>query len=203
MIPFAGAPVAILSGPANFPGNPPGGPGTCVDGLWHNSAASLTAGTIDHPHPHCVTTGSAVTVVLEPISAAARTPGEHCILGVPCDYPVFTGSRESPLSVFRRNPTSKNGLIRTEGTGVVVGYAIDVSTLNAANTRGGIITFDLNQYDSTEDLFGQCSVGDEEFGCLPLVIDAMYTPLVEAGLGAPQPITGFLWWAQAGAPYNY
>jgi len=59
----------ILSGPANFPGHPPAGPGTCKNGLWINAQGKPTSGTATKPHPHCFSPSAAIEVVLEPISA--------------------------------------------------------------------------------------------------------------------------------------
>jgi hypothetical protein len=51
VLPFEAGAMTIRSGPANFPGNPSGGPGTCEDGLWINSRGTPTAGTSTRPHP--------------------------------------------------------------------------------------------------------------------------------------------------------
>jgi hypothetical protein len=59
----------IRSGPANFPGKPKGGPGTCVDGMWLNSQGKATSGSLTRPHPHCFSPTAAIEVVLEPITA--------------------------------------------------------------------------------------------------------------------------------------
>ncbi len=208
VIPGAAGPVTILSGPANFPGNPPGGPGTCVDGRWYNSKGKPTAGTLTHPHPHCVTNGSATTVVLEPISAQSdrdplSTEPPACAAGqLICHYLNFSHLEGLPLSVVA-GETVKPLAPYTKGSGTVVAYAIDASTLNGTNTRVGTITFDLAQYDAPTNLFNSCSVGADEFACFPLVITASYEPLAVGGVGTSQQIFGFLWWAGAAAPYNY
>src|SRR4051794_1980192 len=62
-------PAVITSGPANFPGAPKAGPGTCVNGLWYNSQEKPTSGTLTKPHPHCIKPSAAIEVVLEPLSA--------------------------------------------------------------------------------------------------------------------------------------
>ena len=59
----------ITSGPANFPGHPPAGPGTCVNGKWLNPQGKGTSGTLAKPHPHCFSPAAAIEVVLEPITA--------------------------------------------------------------------------------------------------------------------------------------
>jgi hypothetical protein len=59
----------IMSGPANFPGHPPKGPGTCDKGLWINAQGKRTSGTSTKPHPHCFSAAATIEVVLEPISA--------------------------------------------------------------------------------------------------------------------------------------
>ena len=210
VIPGAAGPVTILSGPANFPGNPPGGPGSCVEGLWYNSKGKPTAGSLAHPHPHCVTNGSSVTVVLEPISAQfdhdPRATAQLCFAGqLICRYLSFSDPNFLTLSVVS-GETIKPLTPYTKGSGTVVGYAIDASTLNAANTRVGTITFDLAQYSAPgTNLFESCEVplGGVVFNCLPVVIDATFEPLAVGGVGNLQAITGFLWWAGADLPYNY
>ena len=42
-------PSVITSGPANFPGHPPAGPGTCQDGRWINAQGKPTAGLYPLP----------------------------------------------------------------------------------------------------------------------------------------------------------
>ena len=59
----------IMSGPANFPGKPKAGPGTCDQGLWINAQGKRTSGSVTKPHPHCFSPVATIEVVLEPISA--------------------------------------------------------------------------------------------------------------------------------------
>jgi hypothetical protein len=204
MLFFAGGTSVIRSGPASFPGTPPGGPGTCVDGLWYNSRGKPTAGSLEHPHPHCVGEGEGMSVVLEPISAWTYDPYRGCSFGTVCEFVYFSDPKVNDLEVEHLHGI-KGGLGGTEGAGVVVAYAIDASTLGTTNLRVGTITFDLNQYDAPgEKLFGDCVIDAEaRYLCLPRVIDATYEPLDRGGVGVTRVVTGFLWWAFAKEPYNY
>lgn len=200
---FEAGPVTIRSGPANFPGNPPGGPGTCEDGLWINARGKPTAGSFDHPHPHCITSGSAMVVVLEPISSHAWNPREGCKEGSLCHFIYFSDPRLDLGVEF--TPGIKGTGAQTVGDGVIVGYAIDARSLNGANVRVGTLTVDLNQYDRADrDQFGTCALDDSNtYECLPQVVYAAYEPLAVGGIGTSQKVPGFLWWSPASVPYNY
>jgi hypothetical protein len=201
---FDGGATAILSGPANFPGNPPGGPGTCDNGLWINSKGKRTAGSVSQPHPHCTATGKAMEVVLEPISSSATTASreEACPVGGCNSFLIFDDLKAGGLSV-QYKAGIKGAPGSTVGTGTIDAYAIDAATLNGANVRVGTITIDLTQYNSVDNLFGTCDMGDDQVLCLPLVVTATYKPLGAGGVGTIQTVNGFLWWAPATRPYNY
>src|SRR3989304_4159662 len=47
-----GVATAITSGPANFPGHSPAGPGTCDDRAWINAQGRGLTGSLSNPHPH-------------------------------------------------------------------------------------------------------------------------------------------------------
>ena len=201
---FDGESVTIRSGPANFPGNPPGGPGTCEDGLWINARGKPTAGTLTHPHPHCIATTNAAVVVLEPISSHAWNPRVACKVEALCHFIYFSDPRLDLGVEF--TPGIKGEMGQTEGDGVIEGYAIDASTLNGANVRVGTLIIDLNQYDTPHlDRFGSCALDDSgSHECLPQVVYAIYKPLGEGGIGTVQTtVPGFLWWSPASLPYNY
>lgn len=198
----------ILTGPANFPGNPKNA-GTCDNGLWINSQGKRTSGNLDKPHPHCVgeTEGgtSSIKVVLEPISVhnggTAGAANEWLQFAVANnDGRVHvTGSGESNWG--------------TQAQGVLTAYAIDAATINSASpTRVGILTIDLDQYKST----GGSSVNYFTTGCtidgapgsprcLNKVIGADYEPLAAPdGVGSTTAnVQGFLYWAAATSPFNY
>jgi hypothetical protein len=194
----------ITSGPANFPGNPPGGPGTCEDGLWINSRGKPTAGSLDHPHPHCVRSSSTIKVVLEPISAAIRDPNRACAMGTACDFLYFSLAKGTPVTGVQSLVAKDGGPLGTDGFGTIFAYAIDAVTLGGSNTRVGVIKFTLEEYDDpAANLFAECSLDAGVFGCLRKVITASYTPLAVGGIGSPTLVTGFLWWAPATSPYNY
>ncbi|MFN0181179.1 MAG: hypothetical protein ACKVZ0_20425 [Gemmatimonadales bacterium] len=202
VIDVAGGLVTIRSGPANFPGNPPGGPGTCVDGLWINSRGKPTAGSLEHPHPHCVATATGMTIVLEPISSRARDLNVKCETADVCDFLFFSDLKEGDIDVQYKSLKGLPG--STQGEGTVFAYAIDAATLGTTNARVGTISIDLNQYDDPEvNLFGICVLDDGKTSCLPRVVSATYKPLGDGGVGVVTTATGFLWWAPATAPYNY
>jgi hypothetical protein len=195
--------VVIRSGPANFPGNPPGGPGTCVDGKWYNSKGKPTAGSLTHPHPHCV--ADAVSVVLEPISSRVHDPLQKCEANAPCDFLEFGNIKTPDFDVLTFVKSKKDPVLGTEGTGTVFAYAIDAATVGTTNARVGTISFDLSQYDDpTTNLFGSCDLDDlGVVACLPRVIVGTYQPLAGSGVGSVTQVTGFLWWSPATSPYNY
>jgi hypothetical protein len=84
----------ILSGPANFPGHPPAGPGTCDNGLWINAQGKRTSGSATKPHPHCFSKTAAIEVVLEPISACYS--GAQGEVGEPAQPPAAEPAAEEP-----------------------------------------------------------------------------------------------------------
>lgn len=166
----------IRSGPANFPGKPKSGPGTCVDGLWYNPQGKATSGSLAKPHPHCFLPGAAIEVVLEPITACytgsqaagaeeppkeeeVPTKGEESPTEPVCPkLPAIKGATQTQLTLGQ--PSVGSLLVhaidfadpaaadQTSGKGVVTGYAIDAATLGATNTRVGTLRFDLQQYFS-------------------------------------------------------
>jgi hypothetical protein len=195
----------ITEGPANFPGNAKNA-GTCDDGLWINKQGKRTSGSLDKPHPHCVEwvegdDGEEVTVhvVLEPISAlyspTGSSAGEQLVLGTHDD------------GQFRAFLTGSG--THSRGEGIVVGYAIDASTLGTTNRRVGTLTFDLAQYHQNNVNYFEtdCTIDDvpDAPRCLDLVITAVYEPLEgDAGVGeVTGAVTGFLYWSEASAPFNY
>jgi hypothetical protein len=202
-IPFDVGPAPILSGPANFPGNPPHGPGTCDNGLWIKGKGKRTAGTLQNPHPHCTTPATSMTIVLEPISALAKDPQKCPATGV-CEVLDFGGFKAEDLSVTHGGTIKKGEDGGTVGEGTIFAYAIDASTLAGANHRVGYLEFSLDQFDEPGLNLFDCSL-DEEFGnpCLNEVINARYYPLEAGGVGTESDVSGFLWWAAATAPYNY
>jgi hypothetical protein len=218
-IPVTAGGGAILSGPANFPGHPPAGPGTCDNGLWINAQGKRTAGTIDKPHPHCFTSESATTVVLEPISSCFTPFTDET--RVSCHVPLDPAGTKSTYLQTGYSPAQgvmlevhgstsfdpKSGLPlpgTTFGTGTVVGYAMEVAT----GRRVGILAFRLEQYDSKDrNHFEEaCGIDDGLVApCLNLVIVADYKPFApeDGGLGTPGQASGFLWFTPATTPYNY
>ena len=195
--------VAIRSGPANFPGSPPAGPGTCLDGRWINAQGKPTAGTLERPHPHCVTTASALSVVLEPISSAVRDPFRACQVGFLCDFVIFHSAKDGELGV-EFQPGIKGNAGVTVGDGTMVAYAIDGATIGGTNVRVGTLTIDLDQYDLPDvNLFGICFLDDGKYPCLSHVVKATYEPLASGGVGQSSTVSGFLWWSPAETPYNY
>ena len=251
----------ITSGPANFPGHPPAGPGTCVDGKWINAQGKGTSGSLAKPHPHCFSPAASIEVVLEPISACytgqqdaapATDPTEPAPMepapaepapAEPGKEPATKGCvSKSPAAVknavvtslyLRADGFSEDGgtklweeaLVRsvdfkegfgpdyTESQGVVLGYAIDASTLGTTNKRVGTLRIDLTQYlDETTaylNILGGtgCDV-DEAIAspCLNRVITAVYNPLpaAQGGIGpVDKAVEGFLWITPASSPYNY
>jgi hypothetical protein len=202
-IAFEGGLVPIRSGPANFPGSPKAGPGSCVDGRWINSQGKPTAGSLDRPHPHCVTTASALSVVLEPISSRVRDPFLACAAGAVCDFVIFHAAKDGELGV-EFQPGIKGQVGQTVGDGTIVAYAIDAATIGGTNVRVGTLTINLDQFDvPDENLFGICFLEEGKFLCLPKVVTATYEPLASGGSGEPSEVSGFLWWPPATAPYNY
>jgi hypothetical protein len=165
----------IRTGPANFPGRPNSGPGTCFDGLWYNAQGKATSGSLTKPHPHCFSASATIEVVLEPITSCytgaqeAELPlpeGEKelvetkpgvCPIPVPPKFGARTVLTLSAL-IIKGVPQLVDAVDfdtrslesdRTEGQGIVTAYAIDASTLGTTNKRVGTLRFDLSQYSST------------------------------------------------------
>ena len=195
-------PSVIMKGPANFPGNPPAGPGTCESGLWINSAGRPTRGDKITPHPHCVAPSSAVTVVLEPISAFYTG-----FAAEKYDYTQLQfGFDKLGLQITQTIEATKEGELGSViGSGYVYGYAIDAATLGTTNTRVGTIFIKLEQYSASEKLFDTgCTLGGTSAtACLDRLVVADYKPFAIDGVGAGETATGFLWFAPSTSPYNY
>ena len=215
-IDLPGVSTVIISGPANFPGHSPKGPGTCENGAWRTADGKLKAGGITKPHPHCISPPSAIEIVLEPVSSCFSD-----FEGITCARAVHhpAGGHSSGLFISDAGdgtevlgttvgPVHKH---TTSGFGMVTAYAIDAGTLGTSNRRVGTLTFDLAQYNSTQinyfDLTGTdgCTVDATILApCLNLIIQAAYAPLASPdGVGTAQTVPGFLWISPATAPYNY
>jgi hypothetical protein len=185
--------VGGVAEPANFPGHPPAGPGTCIDGHWFNAKGKGTSGSIDHPHPHCFDPGSeGITIVLEPISSQliATTEPTSTTLVLSNLDDVYVHHSELSGSC-RTRPCYENG-----GWGGVVGYAVDSET----GARVGILKFTLALKLAKESPF-DCSLdGDrEQTGCINFIYTANYAPLPPemGGQGTEQQVSGFLYWIAA------
>ena len=129
---------AIRSGPANFPGHPKSGPGTCQDGLWINAQGKPTSGSLTKPHPHCFAPSAAIEVVLEPISA--------CYGGVQdkVEQPAPPAGEEAPAEAEPAPPPTK---------GCPAGKAVKNATtafLNLTNQTDGSGTIDGTTYKGPE-----------------------------------------------------
>jgi hypothetical protein len=202
-----GAGGVITSGPANFPGHPPAGPGSCEDGRWINANGRPTAGSLMKPHPHCIAASSSVEVVLEPISAcytidgvpACREPTalikglriNELVLGrffVEDVKPVYRnvglrGATQAGGIVVIGEPTAQTTMITKDMPTRIVGYAIDAATLGTTNRRVGTIAIDLLDFASTtENLLdfaaGECLLDAAlDAPCINRVITAVYQPL--------------------------
>lgn len=193
-------PSVITSGPANFPGNPPAGPGTCDNGLWINPAGKPTRGDSETPHPHCVSSSSSVTVVLEPISAFYSGFSDQRF-----DYwQLLFGHDKAAIQITQTLEQSREGeLVSVQGTGVVLAYAIDAATLGTTNRRVGTLLIDLKYYSGFARLFDSgCTVDGTVTACLNQVVTAVYKPFAD-GVGVPTSVTGFLWFTPSTSPYNY
>ena len=215
----AGVITVITSGPANFPGHPPTGPGTCDNGTWINAQGKRIAGSLSKPHPNCIRSSSAVAIVLEPISACYTGFGPWGECGVALPAPAGGDAvgliiSEGPLddiNVYSLKYGSFPVTYSTTGYGILLGYAIDAATLGTTNRRIGTLTIDMAQFDSPStgylDIDGSlaCEMDATIVApCLNLVISAEYAPLpTPDGIGTPQTVAGFLWIAPASAPYNY
>jgi len=209
---------AIVSGPANFPGHPPAGPGTCENGKWINAQGTPIAGSATNPHPHCIAAEGSIEIVLEPISACYSEFAQYVS---DCLQPA-AGEPQEALNV---GPGSNSYYViinafgfppstSCSGNCVVVGYAIDAATLGTTNRRVGTLTIDLAQYNSYDtDYFtnidgsGNCIVASSTvaYPCLNKVITATYNPLpAPDGVGpTDHAVEGFLWIQPADSPFNY
>ncbi|HSJ62487.1 MAG TPA: hypothetical protein VK922_01155 [Gemmatimonadaceae bacterium] len=215
----AGPRVLGMNGPeaANFPGIGVFYGGHCVEGLWYNPKGKPTSGSVARPHPHCVeyAAGEAMTIVLEPISAAFAEPGSSGghVLKLGKDEGCGTGD-DLKVQFVRAGP-SASGYPNsdTRGCGIVEAYGLDVATIATTKTRVGTFAFDLNQYDtgngiaSLTDLFDLSCGGNVVLGgltvsgCLGKEINATFTPTS----GPTQNVTGYLYWemsARTNAFYN-
>jgi hypothetical protein len=219
----AGGSTVITSGPANFPGHPPAGPGSCVDGRWYNPQGKPTSGTLTRPHPHCLKAAPSIEVVLEPISVcfssslAAASCKKKAVKGYSVGFAVFgLSDDESTDAVVEGwqplDPSNTATPPLTIGSGTVTAYAIDASTLGTTNRRVGTLTLDLTAFDSdAENLLDAdgsdgCSIDATIIApCFNRVITARYNPLpAPDGIGPTDyAVEGFLWFTPAGAPYNY
>lgn len=214
-IDLPGGATVITSGPANFPGHSPKGPGTCENGAWRSPQGKLHAGSMTKPHPHCISPQSAIEIVLEPVSSCftdfetfscivTHPAGGHTALLSISDAGDGTGVSGTTTGDARPGNS-------TSGFGVVTAYAIDAATLGTTNRRVGTLTFDLAQYNSSLiNYFAPAGpdacVLDASIvaPCLNLIIQADYVPLpAPAGAGTAQTVPGFLWLSPATAPYNY
>ena len=213
----------ILSGPANFPGHPAAGPGTCENGTWINANGRRTAGTIERPHPHCLQSSATMEVVLEPISAcytAFNMPLQADCLG---SIKGFSSGLRFGTQIVDGAPAML-GLIgvNSKTLGVpsftkplgtsLTGYAIDASTLGTTNRRVGTLTIDMLEFSSSgtnilpANALEDCSMDASlSYPCIDRVVVATYNPLPEpAGVGiADTVVEGFLWMAANKVPYNY
>lgn len=218
----AGVITVITSGPANFPGHPPAGPGTCDNGTWINAQGRRIAGSLSKPHPNCSRSSSALNIVLEPISACyppfpPPTPlSPHCGAGgAPAGgaaAALYIGAGgDEDIGIQSLAYGSFPRTYSTTGYGILVGFAIDAATLGTTNRRVGTLTIDMDQFTSATvaylDLDGSsaCEMDATILApCLDLIISATYAPLpAPDGAGSSQTVPGFLWIAPASAPYNY
>jgi hypothetical protein len=211
-----GTPAVITSGPANFPGAPKAGPGTCANGLWYNSQGKPTSGNLTKPHPHCIKASAAIEVVLEPISVCVTEfSNSPCAIKVAdknyIPQAVLFDKLGSVVEGYRPRTTA---IPKSEGAGTLTAYAIDASTLGTTNKRVGTLTLDLTQFHSTTENYlpvdadgnPDCTVDPAQLSpCLNKVIDARYNPLpAPDGLGpADFSVAGYLWLTPASSPYNY
>ncbi len=218
----AGGATVITSGPANFPGHPPAGPGSCVNGLWYNPQGKPTSGTLVKPHPHCLKPAPSIEVVLEPISVcfSLMSPAgckKKAVKSYTVGFAVFgvsdDGSTEAVIEGWTPlDPSNAETPPLTVGSGTITAYAIDASTLGTTNKRVGTLTLDLTAFNSgSENLLDAegsdgCSIDATILApCFNRVITAQYNPLpAPDGIGPTDfAVEGFLWFTPASAPYNY
>jgi hypothetical protein len=180
---------AYIPEPANFPAKGKVLPGTCIAGNWHNSQGKPTAGSLEHPHPHCVEmregNGATFRVVLEKISANYNDPGNNKILILGIDDTGDLGAK------YVGN--------NQQGHGQIDAWGIKENTTD----RVGQFTIDLTQFeDATQgtnpnpnpNLFDCSLSGDEdEDGCLNKEVKAVYRHGTDAS-GDPEDVWGMLYW---------
>lgn len=134
----------IRSGPANFPGKPNSGPGTCVDGLWSNAQGKATSGSLTKPHPHCFSASATIEVVLEPITS--------CYTGVQ-EVPTLPPAEEAPKEaepVPSAEEATKPGVCPTPAP--VKGGVRTVLTLSTLLIKGFALLVDA--VDFKDPIFG-------------------------------------------------
>jgi hypothetical protein len=220
----AGGSTIITSGPANFPGHPPAGPGSCVDGRWFNPQGKPTTGSLTKPHPHCIQPAAAIEVVLEPISTCFAGPliktatcAKKAVKGYTVAFAWLgesdDGTEDAIVEGWQpSDPANALTPPRTVGSGTITGYAIDAATLGTTNTRVGTLTLNLLDYNSESlnlmdaDGTDGCVLDATILApCLNRVISARYNPLpAPAGIGPTDfAVEGFLWFTPADQPYNY
>lgn len=219
----------ILSGPANFPGHPAAGPGTCDAGRWINASGKGTAGSVEKPHPHCLKSAATMEVVLEPISACYtafdKPPAGLCRESILLQKGVVVTRLVMGVQLVGGESIALNGESKTvvtigeparrtypsKGLTTIVGYAIDASTLGTTNRRVGTLTIDLLDFASADQnllppQIWECSLDDTLLQpCINRVVSATYNPLpAPDGVGSPDTVVeGFLWLSGAKTPYNY
>jgi len=175
---------------ATFPGHPPAGPGTCVDGGWYNARGQHTTGSVDNPHPHCFDPGSeGITIVLEPISAQLISGPDRATLVLSDLDDAYVHHDANPGVCLERQVCYQPG-----GWGTVVAHAIDAST----GQRVGALAFALElRLDRDVNPFACSLDGDSlQTGCINYIYTAFYkpSPAEEGGQGEPQYVSGFLYW---------
>lgn len=219
-----GSASVIMSGPANFPGHPAAGPGTCDAGRWINASGKGTAGSVEKPHPHCLKSTATMEVVLEPISAcftafdkplagvcreAALPPPGVVLTRLVVGVEVVEGDKPFVRSVGlngESNTVVKFGesghrTYASKGLTTIIGYAIDASTLGTTNRRVGTLSIDLLDFASLDQnlLPGnalECSLDDTLLQpCINRVVSATYNPLpAPEGVGSPDTVVEGFLW---------
>jgi hypothetical protein len=167
----------ILKGPANFPGKPASGPGTCVQGLWYNAQEKPTSGSLEKPHPHCFNPVTTIEVVLEPITScytgvqevATQPPAEE----VPKEAetaPPAAEETKSPCPKPGGVPGAEHTVLSLSASGILNplfveavdfkeplvddktrgrGVVIGYAMDAATKQRVGTLRFDLGQYSGS------------------------------------------------------
>lgn len=193
----AGTPSRVLGAggreeKANFPGHPPAGPGTCLDGRWYNARGQETSGSVDHAHPHCFDPGSGgMTIVLEPISSEFIRSFARATLVLSNLNDLYVHHEANPTLCPEREVCFQQG-----GWGTVAAHAIDAAT----GRRVGFLSLPLT-VDPRVDAFTCTLDGDPaQTGCINYIYTAFYkpAPIEQGGQGDPQFVSGFLYWSVAG-----